>query len=45
MMGHAVHPWLTIVGLLVGAVAFGFTPLALAWLWARVFSPNKPGAE
>jgi NADH-quinone oxidoreductase subunit A len=33
------------VGLLIGGVAFGFTPLALAWLWARVFSPNKPGHE
>ncbi len=33
------------MGLLIGGVAFGFTPLALAWLWARVFSPNKPGRE
>jgi NADH:ubiquinone oxidoreductase subunit 3 (subunit A) len=41
----AEHPWLTVVGLLIGAVAFGFTPLALAWLWARVYSPNKPGRE
>ena len=39
------HPWWTVVGLLLGAVAFGFTPLALAWLWARIFSPQKPGAE
>jgi len=45
MMGNAAHPWLTVVGLLVGAVAFGFTPLALAWLWAKAFSPPKPGAE
>lgn len=45
MTGNAEHPWLMVVGLLVGAVAFGFTPLALAWLWARVFSPNKPGHE
>ena len=43
-MGSAEHPWLTVAGLLVGAVAFGFTPLALAWLWARVFSPAKPNA-
>ena len=42
---RAEHPWLTGVGLLIGGVAFGFTPLALAWLWARVFSPNKPGHE
>lgn len=39
------HPWLTVVALLIGAVAFGFTPLALAWLWARFFSPRKPGTE
>lgn len=44
-MGNALHPWLTVVGLLVGAVAFGFTPLALAWLWAKVYSPQKQGAE
>ena len=44
MTGNAEHPWLMAVGLLVG-VAFGITPLLLAWLWARVFSPNKPGAE
>ena len=41
----AEHPWLTVVGLLLGGVAFGFTPLALAWLWARIYSPNKPGLE
>jgi len=45
MSGNPEHPWLTVVGLLVGGVAFGITPLLLAWLWARVFSPNKPGAE
>jgi len=39
------HPWWTVVALLLGAVAFGFTPLALAWLWAKVYSPQKPGAE
>ncbi|MGB9030413.1 MAG: NADH-quinone oxidoreductase subunit A [Acidobacteriaceae bacterium] len=45
MTGQAEHPWLTVVGLLIGGVAFGFTPLALAWLWARIYSPNKPGRE
>ncbi len=45
MTGNALHPWLTVVGLLVGAVAFGFTPLAMAWAWARIYSPQKPGAE
>src|SRR5438093_3935122 len=36
-------PYLLIVVLLAGAVAFALTPLALAWLWARKFSPGKPG--
>ena len=38
-------PYLLIVVLLVGAVAFALTPLALAWLWAKKFSPNKPGQD
>jgi NADH:ubiquinone oxidoreductase subunit 3 (subunit A) len=29
--------------LFVGAIGFGLGPLALAWLWARFYSPNKPG--
>jgi NADH:ubiquinone oxidoreductase subunit 3 (subunit A) len=37
------HPWITIVALLVAAFVFGGIPLALAWLWARFFSPAKPG--
>ncbi|HEX4038188.1 MAG TPA: NADH-quinone oxidoreductase subunit A [Acidobacteriaceae bacterium] len=45
MIGNPGHPWLTVVALLVGAVAFGFAPLALAWLWARFYSPQKPGRE
>jgi NADH-quinone oxidoreductase subunit A len=28
---------------LLGAIGFGLGPLALAWLWARLYSPNKPG--
>lgn len=39
------HPWLTVVALLVGAIAFGFTPLALAWIWAKLVSPQKPGPD
>src|SRR5206468_5966666 len=38
-------PYLLIVVLLIGAVAFALTPLALAWLWARKFSPRKPGHD
>jgi NADH:ubiquinone oxidoreductase subunit 3 (subunit A) len=39
------HPWATIVVLLVAAVVFGAIPLALAWIWARRFSPAKPGIQ
>src|SRR3989475_11807068 len=38
-------PYLLIVVLLAGAVAFALTPLALAWLWAKKFSPAKPGHD
>src|SRR5437016_14126710 len=38
-------PYLLIVVLLVGAAAFALTPLALAWLWAKKFSPAKPGQD
>jgi NADH-quinone oxidoreductase subunit A len=30
--------------LFVVALGFGLTPLALAWLWAKAFSPAKPNA-
>src|SRR5213083_241488 len=38
-------PYLLIVVLLVCAVLFALTPLALAWLWAKKFSPAKPGQD
>jgi NADH-quinone oxidoreductase subunit A len=31
--------------MLLGAVAFALAPLALAWLWAKKFSPQKPGQD
>ena len=31
--------------LLAGAVVFCLAPLGLAWLWARRFSPRKPGPQ
>ena len=31
------------VVLLIAAVLFALAPLALAWLWAKKFSPRKPG--
>ncbi len=38
-------PYLFIVLLLAGAVLFAVAPLGLAWLWARLFSPPKPGPD
>ncbi len=34
-----------ILVLLAGAAAFAVGPLVAAWLWARRFSPRKPGPE
>jgi NADH:ubiquinone oxidoreductase subunit 3 (subunit A) len=36
-------PYLFILVLLAGAIGFALAPLGLAWLWARKFSPRKPG--
>jgi NADH:ubiquinone oxidoreductase subunit 3 (subunit A) len=36
-------PYLFIVVMVIGAVAFALTPLGLAWLWAKKYSPRKPG--
>ena len=36
-------PYLFISVLLVAAVLFALAPLGLAWLWAKKFSPRKPG--
>src|SRR5256884_3798510 len=38
-------PYLFIFILLIAAVAFALTPIGLAWLWAKKFSPRKPGQE
>ena len=38
-------PYLFIILLLAGAAAFALVPLGLAWLWARFFSPPKPGSD
>lgn len=37
------HPYLFIVLLMLGAAAFALAPLAVAWVWAKTFSPAKPG--
>ena len=44
-MSMANDPYLPLVVLAVAAVAFALTPLALAWLWSKKFSPRKPGPE
>jgi NADH:ubiquinone oxidoreductase subunit 3 (subunit A) len=36
-------PYLFIFVLLVAAILFALAPLGLAWLWAKQFSPRKPG--
>ncbi len=33
------------VVLMLATVSFALVPLALAWLWARKFSPPKPGPD
>src|SRR5437764_15421813 len=38
-------PYLLIFILLVAAVLFALAPLILAWLWAKRFSPRKPGPD
>ena len=37
--------YLPIFVLLLGALGFAVGPLVLAWLWAKKFSPNKPGRD
>lgn len=39
------NPYWVIVVLAVAAVTFAITPLVLARLWAKFYSPNKPGQE
>ncbi|HMP82354.1 MAG TPA: NADH-quinone oxidoreductase subunit A [Verrucomicrobiota bacterium] len=38
-------PYHFIVVLMVAAAGFGLGPLLLAWLWAKFFSPPKPGED
>lgn len=37
--------YLPIIILLIVAVGFALGPLILAWLWAKKFSPRKPGED
>lgn len=36
-------PYTVILILFLAATGFAIGPLALAWLWSRAYSPNKPG--
>ena len=45
-MNHSIFgPYLPIVVLAIMAAGFALAPLALAWLWAKRFSPQKPGSS
>jgi NADH:ubiquinone oxidoreductase subunit 3 (subunit A) len=44
-MPSAYSPYLLIIVLMVCSVLFALTPVALAWFWARRFSPRKPGKD
>jgi NADH-quinone oxidoreductase subunit A len=37
--------YLPVIILMLAAVGFALTPLLLAWLWAKKFSPKKPGKD
>src|SRR6266513_5680629 len=39
------NPYLFILVLMIAALAFDATPLVLAWLWAKKYSPRKPGLD
>jgi NADH:ubiquinone oxidoreductase subunit 3 (subunit A) len=43
MNSPAPDSYLPIVVLAIAAAGFAVAPLALAWLWAKKFSPRKPG--
>jgi NADH:ubiquinone oxidoreductase subunit 3 (subunit A) len=43
MTQPASGPYLTIAVLAIAAAGFAIAPLGLAWLWAKKFSPQKPG--
>src|SRR5262249_10830154 len=44
-MGGDDHPYLFLTIFLIVAVLFPLVPLAMARLWARKFSPPRPGRE
>jgi NADH-quinone oxidoreductase subunit A len=44
-MSAAENPYVPILVLFIAAVGFALAPIALAWLWAKKFSPQKPGQD
>ncbi len=44
-MTPELGPYRFLALLAAAAALFALTPLALAWVWARVFSPPKPGTD
>jgi len=40
----ASNPYFSLAVLFAGGLGFGLAPLALAWLWAKAYSPAKPNA-
>jgi NADH:ubiquinone oxidoreductase subunit 3 (subunit A) len=38
-----VHMYGPIAILMIAALGFAVTPLVMAWLWSKKFSPGKPG--
>ena len=42
-MPVAYNPYFFLAVFGVAAGAFALAPLGLAWLWAKMFSPRKPG--
>jgi NADH-quinone oxidoreductase subunit A len=41
--GMKIGPYSFLALFALAAVVFALAPLAIAWLWARAFSPRKPG--
>src|ERR1051325_12135785 len=44
-MSAGTDSYLPIIILMIAAVLFAVAPLFLAWLWAKTFSPRKPGQD
>ncbi len=40
----ATSPYFALAVLFFAALGFGLAPLGLAWLWARIYSPQKRNA-